>query len=517
MNIQALYQLIRQNIPLERAHFKLIQLKKTNYTLAQLGALAISLQLRAGRNSSEEDLLQFIIDTSIPIRQYLQQLDDLSTPLGKTSRKIPLKRSEMEALLHGYLVNDVDDCYMAMWLMIVVYRGLVNKEVSDMTDIMSNSGAVYDYRNVAELECRKIIRRYPTGGVSEKIALIMPSLIAAFAEQYPIASNFLVARSLGHTGGTWDKLSVIPGFHFPAQGRETLNILKRHHVAMSVTSADCNPLDNRLYQLRSATGSVVSLPLITASIASKLRVLPVDFTLLDVRYGEDVFAQNIEEGRHLGSEILKLIQRDMEGDFLLTEVLQPDGMGIGNKLEVMEALSIMKNDLNNTRWNEKALEEQKNLLIKMFKLMMQRVFPLIDLSSLEGQIREAFSNGRVLSGFKRLLLSHGVSESDAVALIDNPEILLEKYVGHFIYAKQAGVLKKIDLKKIGLFVNFDLITGLNTFAPAENNGAGVILQVRLGDQIVEGDVLCEVIALPEYILHHKNKIEEKLAHSFIIE
>ena len=516
MNIQTLYHLIRQNRPLDRTHLNLIQFKKTNYTLPQLAALGAALYLKVQRNSVEEALLQFIADAAPLVKQYLQQFDEASSLLNKVMNHTRITKSEMHSLFQAYLCNEIDDSFMAIWLMTVMNQGLADEEIANLTEIMAHSGRVYDYRNLPELEFRKIVRRYPTGGVSEKIALIMPSLIAAFAEHYPVASHFLVARSLGHTGGTWDKLSSIPGFRFPEQGPETLAILKKYHVAMSVTNADCNPLDNKLYQLRSATGSVASISLISASIASKLLALPADFTLLDVRYGPDVFAQNREQGIALGATIQRLAQQEMACDFVLTEVSQPDGMAIGNKLEVMEALCIMKNDLSHPRWNQQALQKQKNLVINMFKLIMQHIFPDIDLLRLEEEIQHAFTTGRVLNSFKNLLLSHGVKEQDAVAIIQAPEGLIENYVSYAIYAKKSGFLKQINLKELGLFVNFDLITGLNTYTSSEYNGAGVILKVCLGDKITEGAVLCEVIALPDYILNCQEKIETKLKNVFVI-
>ena len=182
-------------------------------------------------------------------------------------------------------------------MVIIKFKGLGKDDTILFTREIAKSGKKFDYRNSKTLNRRKIISRYPTGALSEKIALIMPSLLFCLAKTYKFCSPFLIAKSLGYTGGTWDKLLSIPNFNFPLQGIETLNILKQCNVTMAVTKGNFNPVDRILYQLRSLTNTVDSFPLIVSSIGSKQLALPLDSLLLDIRYGSGTFLKTLNEAK----------------------------------------------------------------------------------------------------------------------------------------------------------------------------------------------------------------------------
>ena len=520
--IQNLYDVLRQGQRLDTVQCSSLikQLNDATEVIPhqQIASLAAQmLLLKTKLNLAESVVLLFIRQKFPRINQYLRVMEGksmlrgkLNQILAKTYQRIDLSEKEIKWLLKSFDEGHVTKVFMAIWMMTVTYRGLCKANTFTMTHVMRNSGEIFDYRNLPELEFRKITRRYPTGGLSEKIALIMPSVISAFAERYPIASNFLVAKALSYTGGTWDKLNAIPGFWFPRQGREALDVMRQCHVAMTVTNENFNSLDRKLYQMRGTTGCVESIPLITASIASKLLAIPADFVLLDVRYGDGAFVGNYEEGNKLGSMISNVIRlQGFDCDFMLTEMQQPNGLAIGHALEVIESIALMKGETS------VALLHQRELVVKMFARMLHRLFPHIKSEcDFQEEIYCAFSNGDVLRAFRCLLSAHRVNNHVIDALIEDPHFLIREFIDHLIVAKHAGIITRIDQKKLGAFVNFELNTGLNEYTRVKRSGGGIILHVRLGDSVQIGDTLCRVIATPQYLTDCRSVIDDYFCDIF---
>lgn len=527
MSLQRLYHLLSTND--QASSHELVNFTNAfnSYTPAQLASLATLICL-SKRSSVSSQILELIFAKHPRIKSILDKLFLNSPSKGKDLRVINILKktysqkslsiTELKTLLKYFDKKHRDDLLVSIWLMLVYKKGLSHKNVKQITLAFKNSGEIFDYRSLPEINNRKMIRRYPTGGVSEKIALIMPSLICLLADEYPIASNFLVARSLGFTGGTWDKLSVIPGFTFPKQGKETIDILKKCNVAMSVTKDSFNPYDNYLYQLRSATGTVDSLPLIEISIASKLLSTPVDYLLLDVRYGDGAFAKNKKEAQKLGRDLKKILSEDkrMKFNSCYTEMRQPSGVAIGNKLELIEAIAILKNDLYNPFLNTDALLEQQKLIKDMLCIILKD-FLSESKKIIMSKIDVLFDTGKAIDGFKRILAAHGVKRRTIKNLIENPESLIAQY-GKFIYkAARSGKVKYINQRILGTFVNFEICSGVNEFVSVQKNGGGIILKVRLGEYVEKNQNLCEVIATENYIIKNINIINYYLSNCFLIE
>lgn len=316
---------------------------------------------------------------------------------------------------------------------------------------MKNSGQIYNYKN--NFTNKKIIRRYPTGALSEKVALILPSMLSAIADEYPIISTFLVAKSLSFTGGTWDKLNVLQGFVFPNPGDETLEVLKKCNVAMTVTKDDLCPADRILYQIRSLTGTVNSIPLAVASIASKQLACPADLLLLDVRFGEGAFFKQGEAKRlkKLINTILKQEGFDIINSFIKMD--QPNGIGIGNYLELCEAICIIKDEYS-LMWDIRAINEQKNIVIKFFARIMNYFFPKFSIKEWKTIGNNLFLEGKVIKAFENLLIAHSAPLNIVNPLIKDPfkHFNLTKIVE--VKSMKKGTLNKIDQKRIGNITNF---------------------------------------------------------------
>lgn len=405
------------------------------------------------------------------------------------------RRADLRAFLDNYVHERLPSEFVAAWLGTVMERGLPTECLHDLTHAMKDSGRIYDYRGAAPLADRKLVRRYPTGGLSEKTALILPSVLVKAVTKHPVASNFLVARSLGFTGGTWDKLSAIPGFRFPEPGDESIQVMARCGVAMTVTHGDLNPADRKLYQLRSVTGTIESHELIVASIASKQLAVPADHLLLDVRYGEGAFLRSESQARRCADAMLSVIaEGGVPCSAHLTDTPQPNGMAIGNALEVAEALATMGIGASDD-WDIRALREQRELVVTFYGLLMSRAHSSTNADIWMNEARGWFESGEVSVAFETLLRAHGVQRQTIDALRQNPFGSLG-LSGVRIAAVSAhtGQLLPIDQRRLGHLVNFGLGAGGNDYGGTFRSRAGVRLGLRIGDHVNEGQPLCWVFS-----------------------
>lgn len=418
---------------------------------------------------------------------------NLMSLLNDTHREGNIGKSRIQKFISEFVAGGVSAEFTSIWLMKVCYDGLSDKDTKHLTLAMRDSGNTYDYRSCFELNNSKILRRYPTGAISEKVALILPSLLSVFSAEYNIASPFLVARSLGFTGGTWDKLRSIPGFNFPLPGDETIACLKQCGVAMTVTHDKINPADRKMYQLRSATGTIESQELVVASIASKQLAVPADHLLMDVRYGPGAFFGTKDLAEKLANNLVEAVDSGGTNCFYcLSDTLQPNGMAIGNSLEVLEALAVM-GIAHCVFWDHRALSEQRDLVIKLFSKLMYRAFQSIAEEQWRQAANRTFNNGSVSEAFFKILKAHGVSDEVRGLIKSNPKtLLMPSYNSFIITSEVSGQLVNINQRQLGNIVNFDLGAGGNDYSDELDTYAGLILGKRLGDIVNVGDPLCRL-------------------------
>jgi pyrimidine-nucleoside phosphorylase len=273
--------------------------------------------------------------------------------------------------------------------------------------------------------------------------------------------------------------------------------MKDCNVAMCITKDSLNPADRLMYQFRSATGTINSIGLIVASIASKQLASPPDLLLLDVRYGSGAFMKSLNDAKVLLSHLSAVI-KDHGVDCIgkLTRTKQPNGMSIGNKFEVAEAVSIITNTVNEEYWDKRALAEQKELVINFMASLMNRLFPK-NISFWKKIGFEKFRNGEVQQGFRKILSAHKVSDYIVENLCKDPNFLIRNLRKHSIRSNKEGVLVKIDQKNLGYIVNFYFGAGGNVFSKEINNDCGFILRKRIGDHVQVSSELCWVFDNPQ--------------------
>src|SRR6202163_966911 len=246
-------------------------------------------------------------------------------------------REEIEFLISGYTHGEIPDYQIAAWLMSAWIRGLSRTETTALTQAMLHSGEVLD---LSSLPTKKV-DKHSTGGVGDKTSLVLAPLVAAAGIAVPMISG----RGLGHTGGTLDKLEAIPGFNVNLSVSEFRHVLEKCGCAMIGQTAEIAPADRKLYALRDVTGTVESPYLICASIMSKKLAEGIDALVLDVKTGSGAFMKSekdaaflaelmVETGERMGKQVVALI----------TDMDQPLGRMIGNALEVVEAVEILRGE-----------------------------------------------------------------------------------------------------------------------------------------------------------------------------
>src|SRR5246127_5221051 len=248
---------------------------------------------------------------------------------------VDLTREEIESLINAYTRGDIPDYQVSAWLMAVVLRGMTRPETAALTDAMLRSGEVLD---LSSLPYRKV-DKHSTGGVGDKTSLVLAPLVAAAGIAVPMISG----RGLGHTGGTLDKLEAIPGFNVNLSVAGVRRVLETCGCAMIGQTAEIAPADRKLYALRDVTGTVESPYLICASIMSKKLAEGIDALVLDVKTGSGAFMKTEKEAAFLAELMVETGERmGKKVVALITDMDQPLGNKIGNALEVIEVVEVLR-------------------------------------------------------------------------------------------------------------------------------------------------------------------------------
>ena len=251
-----------------------------------------------------------------------------------------LSREELEYAFMNYYHEEIPDYQMSSLLMAICLKGMTDREILDLTDIFINSGERLELSRVHGIT----VDKHSTGGVGDKTTLIVASIAASLGVIVPKMSG----RGLGHTGGTIDKLESIPGFRVNLTDDEFITKLNTVGAAIISQTKDLAPLDKKVYALRDVTGTVESIPLIAVSIMSKKIASGADKIVLDVKVGNGALLKNRSDAIEI-SRIMKLIgaKYNKQVETMITYMDVPLGMYIGNSLEILEVMRILKNKENN--------------------------------------------------------------------------------------------------------------------------------------------------------------------------
>ncbi|MFH1862604.1 MAG: thymidine phosphorylase, partial [bacterium] len=276
--------------------------------------------------------------------------------ISKKQAAAELSTAEIEYLISGYTQGLIPDYQMAALLMTVYFKGMTFRETADLLRSMISSGKTVDLSSIPE---RKV-DKHSTGGVGDKVSLIVAPIVAALGVPVPMISG----RALGHSGGTLDKLESIPGFTTGLTIEQFVRQVQEIGCALIGQTEEIVPADRKIYALRDVTSTVRSIPLVTASIMSKKIAEGIDALLLDVKFGRGAFFPEITDARQLAKTLVSIGEMlGLEVCALLTDMDQPLGNAVGNWLEVRECLDIMRGADEARDLIEIALAESALMLI----------------------------------------------------------------------------------------------------------------------------------------------------------
>ena len=248
---------------------------------------------------------------------------------------IELSKEEIHWLIEGYVAGTVPDYQMAAFAMAVYFKGMTTREISDLTMKMVETGEQFDLSAIKGIK----VDKHSTGGVGDKVTIVLAPLVASFG--VPVAK--MSGRGLGHTGGTIDKLESIKGFQIERTQEEFIKQVQEIGLSVIGQSDQLVMADKLLYALRDVTATVDTIPLIASSVMSKKIAAGADAILLDVTVGEGAFMKTIEEARELARTMVDLGNAvGRKTIAVLTDMSQPLGTSIGNRLEILEALDILQ-------------------------------------------------------------------------------------------------------------------------------------------------------------------------------
>ena len=398
-----------------------------------------------------------------------------------------LPPDELRFLVDGYTSGEIPDYQMSAFLMAVFNSGMSDREVSVMTESMMNSGALVDLSSIPGVK----VDKHSTGGVGDKTSLIASPIAASAGVVVPMISG----RALGHTGGTLDKLESIPGFRTDLTIEEFRNQLAQHSLAFIGQTGEVAPADGKMYSLRDATATVESIPLIASSIMSKKMAVGLDALVLDVKVGSGAFMKKQVEARRLAQMMVGIGRRlDKRVQALITDMNQPLGYAIGNALEVMEVSQTLQNagpaDLT--------------------RLSLELAARMIYLAKLTKTLEEAreMAQARLLdgSGYRKLKDVIAAQGGDPQVL-DRFELLPNATGAQEITTSRGGYVSAIDAELIGQASSM-IGAGRNTKEDVIDPAVGVILEVKVGQKIDSGSILCRIYHTGEEHLEEAAELVE---------
>jgi pyrimidine-nucleoside phosphorylase/thymidine phosphorylase len=382
-----------------------------------------------------------------------------------------LSPEEITWLVDGYTRGDIPDYQMSAFLMAVFFEGMDDHETGAMVESMLASGQKLDLSSVNGTK----VDKHSTGGVGDKTSLICAPLAAAAGVKVPMISG----RALGHTGGTLDKLESIPGFRTDLPLDEFTSVVDTVGYAVMGQSDDITPADKKLYALRDATGTVESTALIAASIMSKKLAMGLDGLVLDVKVGSGAFMKRQVDARRLAQLMTTIARRsDLRAQALITDMNQPLGYAIGNALEIMEVSQTLQNagpaDLT-----------RLSLELAARMIFLGKVTPTLE------EARE-LAQAKLLdgSGYRKLKEMIGAQGGNPQVL-DRFELLPNATGAMEITSPRGGFVSAIDAEEIGLASSM-IGAGRDTKEDSIDPAVGVILEVKTGQKVEAGGVLCRL-------------------------
>jgi pyrimidine-nucleoside phosphorylase len=380
-------------------------------------------------------------------------------------------KEEIKFMIEGYLNEEIPDYQVAAWLMAIFFRHMQDEESYNLAEIMLNSG---DKIDLSKINGKKIDKHY-TGGVGDKTTIAIAPMVASLGLKVAKLSG----RSLGHTGGTIDKLEAIPGFKTDLKVNDFFKIANEVGIVVAGQTANIAPADKKLYALRDATATVEELSLIASSIMSKKLAVLSDGIVLDVKVGSGAFMKDIDEARELANIMLSIAKRhDRKAKALITNMDQPLGETVGNSLEVLEAINTVKG---------KGPKDFTKLCIEISSHMAD-LSGIISYQEAKKKLVENINSGVVSKKMKEWIKAQGGNEE----VVDYPEDILDISNNIIDFkANKSGYISSIDTEKIGI-ASMHLGAGRQKKEDSIDLSVGLKILKKLGDKVEKGETIAKL-------------------------
>jgi pyrimidine-nucleoside phosphorylase len=382
-----------------------------------------------------------------------------------------LSRNQIESLVNAYTRGDIPDYQVSAWLMAVVLRGMTRAETAALTDAMLHSGEVLDFSSLAA----KKVDKHSTGGVGDKTSLVLAPLAAAAGVAVPMISG----RGLGHTGGTLDKLEAIPGFNVNLSVADFRRVLETCGCAMIGQTAQIAPADRKLYALRDVTGTVESPYLICASIMSKKLAEGIDGLVLDVKTGSGAFMKREEDAAFLAELMVETGERmGKQVVALITDMDQPLGKMIGNALEVVEVVDILRGN---------GPEDLRQLCLELAGWMLHLGGVASTVADGKKQSEKLIASGQALEKFRQMVELQGGDPR----VIDDPKKLPQAQHTMTITSPRNGHLISLQCEQVGTACVI-LGGGREKKEDSVDPSVGIVLHKKVGGSVSSGEPLATI-------------------------
>ena len=391
---------------------------------------------------------------------------------------LELSSQEIEWLIEGYVAGTVPDYQMSAFAMAIYFKGMTTREISDLTMAMVGTGQQFDLSAISGIK----VDKHSTGGVGDKVTLILAPLVASFG--VPVAK--MSGRGLGHTGGTIDKLESVKGYQVERSQEDFIKQVQDIGVSVIGQSDQLVKADKLLYALRDVTATVDTIPLIASSVMSKKIAAGADSILLDVTVGEGAFMKNLEDSRVLARTMVdlgKAVGRRTVA--VITDMSQPLGTSIGNRLEILEALEILQGQ---------GREDITEFICELAQIML-------DLANVEksvSEIREHLTNGAALKKFEEMIAAQGGDLED----LYRPS--QAAYVAE-VRAEQSGYITELPAMEFGLFA-MRLGAGRAVKSDKLDYETGIVFEKKVGETVEIGEIVAKIYA--------NEKISQELVTEF---
>lgn len=404
-----------------------------------------------------------------------------------TAREIILKKrdgkqlaeNEIDFFIHAYLRGEIADYQMSALLMAIYFQGMSFDETVTLTRIMRDSGEVVDFSHLPGIK----VDKHSTGGVGDKVSLILAPLVAAAGVPVPMISG----RGLGHTGGTLDKLESIPGFKTRLPLEQFKKQVGELGTCLIGQTEEICPADRRIYAMRDATGTVQSIPLICGSILSKKLAEGINALVLDVKVGNGAIFEDDDTAEELATHLIRTATAfNLNTVALLTDMSQPLGVAAGNWVEVVESIDVLQG---------RGPADTRQVTLALGAIMLQLAGKTKNLQSGMAQLRALLDNGTAWEKFLEIVRA----QAGDTTFLENPDKYPAPKHRLEVKAERDGFIAAINAREIGR-LSMLLGAGRKTVDDVVDYTAGLFMHKKVGSRVEKGEALLALQnsgALPE--------------------